>query len=433
ESNASGNGSLIVEGTATGSATVQRYFVGYTGADNGWHNIGSPVDNMAISGSDFDPGANDDLYQWDESSDTWENYKQGSFTNFVNGKGYLCAFENTGTKEFVGTLNTGDFTMTGLTKDSWGFNMLGNPYASALVWNNGDWTLTNVGAVAQIWEETNASYTAIAADGIIPSTNGFFVEVASAAGGSVTIPASARTHDVANNYKNTEITTYQETLDLRVSNDVNTFYDITRIGFRENATEAWDIQYDAHKLFGGSGTSQIWSVVNNENFVFNYLPYVYETYQVPIYFRAGVDAIHHINVEGIDSFFGNSEIYLEDLQTEEVINLNEQQMYSFMATTDDAENRFVLHFFGVTSVDEPNVADGEAKIYTVNQTVFIKFNTMTNSNSQVDVFNTIGQQVYTGQLTPQSLSSIQLNEKPGIYIVRLRTENGLTTQKVMIK
>ncbi|HEY9018856.1 lamin tail domain-containing protein, partial [Thiomicrospira sp.] len=47
ESNASGNGSLIVEGTATGSATVQRYFVGYTGADNGWHNIGSPVDNMA--------------------------------------------------------------------------------------------------------------------------------------------------------------------------------------------------------------------------------------------------------------------------------------------------------------------------------------------------------------------------------------------------
>lgn len=433
-SNNTQNASVIVHGTATGNATVQRYFVGHTeGADNGWHNIGSPVNNMTVAGSDFEPGAMDDLYWWEESTDTWKNYKANAF-DFTNGMGYLCAFEISGTKNFVGALNSGDFTMSGLTKGNWGFNLLGNPYASALIWNSADWTLTNVGANAQIWEEANANYAVIAPDGFIPSTNGFFVEVATAAGGSVIIPASARTHNATNNYKNTVASdNNQETLDLKVTNDANMYFDLCRIGFKADATEAWDMAYDAHKLFGGAATSQLWSVVNNENFVYNYLPYVYESYQVPVHFRAGVNATHHITVDGIDGFFENSEIYLEDLQTEEVINLTEQQMYSFTATTNDAEARFILHFFGVTSVDDPIAVAKDAHIYAVDQTVYIRFNELSTNNSQVEIFNTIGQQVYFEQLAPQSLSSIQLNEKPGIYIVRLKTENGLTTQKVIIK
>jgi hypothetical protein len=41
--------------------------------------------------------------------------------------------------------------------------------------------------------------------------------------------------------------------------------------------------------------------------------------------------------------------------------------------------------------------------------------------------------VYTGEVGQSTLSSIRLNEKPGIYVVRLQSENGTTTQKVMIK
>lgn len=433
QSDATGNGSIIVEGTATGDVTVERYMVGYDVADNGWHNIGSPVDDMLISGSDFDPtGTNDDLYQWNESTELWENYKQNHFTNFVNGKGYLSSIETTDTRNFVGTLNTADYTQSGLTKDVLGFNMLGNPYASALVWNNGDWTLTNVGAVAQIWEEINGSYTAIAADGIIPSTNGFFVEVATVAGGSVTIPASARIHNTTSNYKNVVANNYEETLDLKVTNDENMFYDITRVAFKDDATEAWDIQYDAHKLFGGSTTSQLWSVMGDENFVFNYLPYVYESYQLPIHFRAGVNATHHINVSGIESFFGNSGIYLEDLKTGDLINLSEQQMYTFTASTEDDEARFILHFSGITTVGEEMLND-DVQIYANGNSVYFRFERMPKEDTQVSVFNTIGQKVYAGEVGQSTLSSIRLNEKPGIYIVRLQSEEGTTTQKVMIK
>ncbi len=57
-SDANGNGSLIVNGTVTGSATVQRYIAAYSASTNGWHEISSPVNNMAIAGSDFVPGTN---------------------------------------------------------------------------------------------------------------------------------------------------------------------------------------------------------------------------------------------------------------------------------------------------------------------------------------------------------------------------------------
>ena len=76
DSDATGNGSLIVNGL-TDYATVQRYIPAYTGPDDGWHHIASPVDFMGVGGSDFNPGTNDDLYKWDEVNYTWDNYKNG--------------------------------------------------------------------------------------------------------------------------------------------------------------------------------------------------------------------------------------------------------------------------------------------------------------------------------------------------------------------
>ncbi len=425
------NASVIVHGSATGEANVERVIQGWNeGANNGWHNLSSPVNNMVIAASSFDPGPNDDLYQWDEASNTWENFKQGHFTMFVNGRGYLNAFEFSGTKNFVGTLNTDDVAISGLTKDDGGFHLLGNPFASALSWDNGNWNLSNIGAVAQIWDESNNSYAQLSAFGTIPPTNGFFVEVA-AAPGSLTIPKYARFHDIVDNYKQTEMAEMVETLDLRLTNDENGFYDVCRVGFKDDATEDWDMQYDAHKLFGGSGTSQLWSVLDDEHFVYNFIPYVFESYQLPVYFKAGVNATHTISVEGLESFYSNSEIYLEDLFANEIINLNNQQQYSFAATTNDDETRFILHFNGVTSTgDTPDTEMG--KIYAYRNTVYVQLNEVLTDAYQVQVINIVGQQVYANEFAQGGLNSFKLNEKPGIYFVRLHAENKTMVQKVMI-
>ena len=134
--------------------TVQRDYVAYTGDGDGWHTISSPVNAMTIAGSAFAPASgDDDLYAWDEVAYTWRNYNDVNFpgSTFVNGNGYLAAYKNTSIKEFTGTLNNADITFTNLSLTSGkgeGCHLLGNPFPSAIKWNDGNWALSNVGAVA---------------------------------------------------------------------------------------------------------------------------------------------------------------------------------------------------------------------------------------------------------------------------------------------
>ena len=437
ESDETGDGSILGNQflSVNGTTTVQRYFEGYGGGSNGWHNISSPVDNMSIAGSDFDfiHPSDDDLYQWDEPSNTWENYKQGHFANFVNGKGYLCALKLNGTKNFVGTLNGSDYYWINLSltpDEGNGWHLLGNPYASALEWNNGDWELTNVTLTAKIWNESAGNYTDIVANEIIPSTNGFFVEVTNGSN-RVKVDQHARVHDLTDNYKISTASKNPETLVLTISNNENAYYDICKVGFIKEATQAWDYKFDSHKLFGEASAPQLWTVNNGDIFSQNYLPHSTEEFFVPLHFRAGLNSTYHIRADGLKSFYESIDIYLEDMFNNKIINLRDQHLYSFAATTNDNEERFILHFFGITSLGESPEIDG-VQIYSSKKTVYISFEQIPQEVSHIEVFNILGQQVYNSKLAPTTLSSIHLNEKPGIYIVRLRNGSRIKTQKVSL-
>ncbi len=308
QSNSSGNGSLIASGTVTGTATVERYIEAYTSGSDGWHNISSPINDMVIDGSDFDPGANDDLYAWNEGTNQWLNHKVGAnnITNFSNGVGYLAAYESTATKNFTGAINISDVSFSNLSVgDGSGWHLLGNPFTSALQWKNGDWSLTDIGGVAKIWDEAAGNYTDISSNGYIPSTNGFFVQAANSTN-AITIPASARVHNTQNNYKKADSIANPETLTVLVVNDQNTYYDVSTIGFRDAATEEWDIDFDSRKLTGSEESPQIWTQVVGEEFSTNYLPHIFDSYVVPLNFQAGVNGMYEFHFDGIESFFPNS-------------------------------------------------------------------------------------------------------------------------------
>jgi len=88
---------------------------------------------------------------------------------------------------------------------------------------------------------------------------------------------------------------------------------------------------------------------------------------------------------------------------------------------------------GFVGVSPPVSVVNDAQIYAYNKTVYIRFNRLLQNVSRVEVFNTNGQQVFNHKLVPNTLSSFRLNEKHGIYIVRLHTESGTQLQKVIIK
>ncbi len=437
ESGVAGNGSLILFGTVTGSATVKRYIAAYTsGRDDGWHEIGSPVNNMAISGSDFAPGANDDLYAWGEATNTWLNDKVSGngITNFTNGNGYLVSYQSTATKAFTGTLINSDVSFSNLSYNTTrgnGWHLLGNPFSSAITWGDANWVLTGVSGVAKVWNETAANYSDISSGGIIPSTNGFFVQVTSATN-SLTIPAADRTHNTTNNNKSASVANRKETLIFKVTNDANGYYDINTLGFKAGATEGWDIAFDSHKLFSLVKTApQLWTVSKDQKFSTNCLPEIITAYDVPLDFRAGVNTVYHLSVTGENSF-ENTNLVLEDLQTGQKIDLSQQDSYDFSATTDDDKSRFVLHINGVTAVSLLNEADG-IQIFAYGKTICLHTPGQKSLKGKVSVFNTFGQEIYTGRLNGMKSQKISLDQKTGIYFVRVEENNSVVIRKVFIK
>ncbi len=437
QSNATGNGSLIVDGTVSGNATVQRYMAKFSavGAANGWHETGCPVSSYSVSGTDWDPihtGTNDDLYYWDEAQNLWMNYRTTTF-NFSAGNGYLAANDNNLTHVFTGVLNNTDVTISGLSYTSGqgnGWHLLGNPFPSAIKWNDGNWTLTNVGAVAEIWDETNASYTTVNPNDIIPSTNGFFVEVSSGTTGTVMIPASARIHDATNNNKNASATKPKETLTFKITDDANSYSDKSTLGFRPEATKNWDLAFDAHKILSFvKGSPQIWTTSDDQKFLVNYLPEITSSNDVPLHFRAGVNTVYHLTIKGADSF-ENTSLILEDLQTGQKIDLSHVTSYDFTAGKGDDTNRFVLHINGVTAVPNVNKNDG-IQVFAYGNTVYL--HSQQNLNGSVSIFNTFGQEIYTGSLNRRTSQKISMNQKAGIYFVRVEDGNRVITRKVFIK
>jgi hypothetical protein len=173
-------------------ATVQRYITGGWGSwDAGWHQLSSPVAAQPISDFTTSGAGNDyDFYGWYEATNYWMNFKDPSFTgwnggeNFVPGRGYFASYEqNQSNLAFAGELNVENIVFQNLsynTNQGKGWHLLGNPFASAIKWNDGNWNLDDIAGTAKIWSESGKSYTDINADGIIPAAQGFFVHAGSA-------------------------------------------------------------------------------------------------------------------------------------------------------------------------------------------------------------------------------------------------------------
>lgn len=429
-SDATGNGSLIVGGTPSGNVTVQLYIPAYISSSDGWHLLSTAFD-ADPSGTSFDPrGTNNDLFVWDEATNTWLNYKENVFT-FHRGYGGLIAQQFNTTNSISGTLFNSDFTVNNQSYtpgvgDGW--HLMGNPFTSAIKWNDGNWTLTNVGTHAEIYDESAGNYIVLNANDIIPSSNGFFIQVSNSSN-TLTIPVAACTHDATVNYKNSDLI---KGINLKVTGDANSFFDATQIQFLDNATEKWDVNLDAHKISGANTAPQLWTVSNNEDYALNSLPIPKENVSIPVGFKAGVNSTYHLAWTGMENMDSNLELLLEDKLEGNTINMRDVSSYDFNATTDDITSRFTFHINGTNSIHE--TSDEKALVYAMDRDVYIKTKKNLNLDGCVRINNLLGQLVYCTNLngTTQQIIRTQLNS--GVYIVRMEMKDGtITTQKVIIK
>jgi len=473
KSDANGDGSLIANNAV--EATVERFVTG-----DKWHLLFPtlstiPTSTYTVEGTN----TNNNFYSYNElTEDYWDAtviYETTGWTsevasaNIRTDKGYLFNRYNYGDKTFVqtgGNIEVADkvfdvsYTISsvvignGVTEsrdyfDGW--NLAGNPYTSAIDWDQVTLNGIENGIYYYDGNTSNYRYYMQGGDGsqppaynvgislnggsqYIPSGQGFMTKVINTGAThntTFTIPATARIHDNQAFYKKlTEVPDL-----LRVQIDKNGFTDELIIRtLPQNVTIGHDSKYDVYKMFAWDNSKpQIYSLTTDfkTNFAINSLPEITESIIIPlgVYIgTAGEYTIRHTenNFESID-------IYLHDIQLDKLTKLEGNASYTFSSEIGLFKNRFEL-LFEKSNSNIVNYTVNDIQIYPNpnNGSFWLTVDNKAKSYI-IEIHNVAGQTIYENKFINSGTKEIKLDKtSAGIYFIKIIFDNKYTVNKKII-
>ncbi len=457
QADTTGVGSLLDNGTisygTSGTAKVQTYLYNAAGSGSFYiHLVGPTVDEENYTGTgtgaflqafDVSPG-NTYAYGWDESIDTnggvrpWVNLTSYTYeVHTADGIALSTTDATTYTLNMTGALMTGPVSSPALTYTTPNGNhleLISNPYPSAVdfdalatanntVINNKNW----------LWDPSTGSYLARAGGAggqqYIQVGQAFLVQTFAA--GTFDFTNTERVH--SNEPFRSDL---PNMLTVKASGGDYNFSDEIIIRFDEGATNGYDEAIEARKLESMyDDATSIRSIASDATELsINVLPYESlsrDLVSVPVKFKCGYDDEYTLDFSGLETFDNGTEVWLEDLKEGgDWVSINENPEYTFTASPDDDQNRFIIHFFGVTGVDQ-NVALDPVQIYGYGQYVYV-VNIGDEPIENVFIYNMSGSQVVSTQVPDQKVNKIWVDNKLAYYIVRVVTDERVYTKKVLI-
>lgn len=442
-----GSGSLIHHNAGV-QARVQQHVAGW----NEWPAEEQPYKGRQLLSSMVagqaiqphfvaDPPSGDELlHQWDEGQHEWISSTSGNEppfawnpdfeTQFLTGKGYLGAWKNTTTHAFVGALQVEDVHIDGLSHTSGsgrpnaGWHLMGNPFASAINWFAGSWERENLGAYAQRWNTETASYEVILADtGPIDLAEGFMIYVKPGETGSLTIPASARIHKAAatsSQPRNQRIILFAEDLERNTSQQ-------TIIKVDPEAPLGFSPDHDVTFLRGYAPAFHTVSE-DQHDLALNAIPQITPETSILLGFEKNHPGQFRIVLqENIDEW---PAVFLQDLKTNTVHPLHEDSVYAFDADVGDNPQRFRLLFEDVETATDPG-EKSRLHMYVADNQLYIEnpdFETL-----GIKLFSLSGQIIRQIELAGIGYKTLPLELQPGIYLLRVQFDTGVSKKKIIVQ
>ncbi len=434
QSSATKTGSYIGSNpVVSGTSVMERYINAYTNEFNGWHMISSPVAAQPIDDF-YSLNSGNDLYKWDETSGMWINritsggaLNESFEANFDVGRGYLIANTDFGKKLFSGSFNDESVSLSGLsryeTNDSPGWNLIGNPFPSALAWNDGiNWSVpVGFAGIAKVWEESSSSYTDVGAGEPIPSGNGFMVQVLTGSPASLTIPQEARIHHSRDWFKS-----LQTRLVLTAGDTDHSTSQKTVVSIQQGSTENFDNEFDSRFLPGSAPA--FYSVSGNDLLSTNTMPGVPLGKFIQLGFIKNDAGNFSINLSEINLPV-ETRVFLIDEKEGKIQDLQQEPQYDFTAFGGDDPFRFKLYFTG--PVENPEEQFDDFIAYSVNNNLVILSGS--ERNCTVSLINSSGKQLLQGQTGGKNIISINVGNYPhGMYIVSVIKGNKTLNKKVIL-
>lgn len=499
-----GTGNLIVEdngslvqvsdaGVNTGSVTVNRI---HTVKKFDYVYLASPVFDFPLN-SVSPTTSTAHLWKWLPTVGGFFGNWVNTTENMITGKGYIVrgpsGFSNTvaadHTVQYRNVPNNGvvavDVERGGYTgpdypnpnplitdpvtryDDNW--NLVGNPYPSAIDAKAFMTYNSNIEGVVRIWAHGNLpsaavtnpfygsfTYNYTASDfilynltgpsiqngynGYIPSGQGFFVAMLDG-------PADSTQKVYFNNAMRSK--TFDNTQFFRMSNNsysineteksriwidlvsANEKVSRTMIGYVDGATAEKDRLYDA--LLKSSGDQDFYSLINGEAISIQGRPIPFdETDQVRLGLKVNTNATYKIAIASLDGLFedNNYPVYLEDKWTNTVHNLKESP-YSFTAIAGRIDDRFVLRFTNFLGNQQSEIVSNSVRVSSNTNEIVVKSNK--ENISEIVLYDAIGRIIYQNKNVNASTFSINnLNAKKQTLLAKIQTGDGLIITKKFV-
>ncbi len=373
----------IEEATNWGTATTYD-------AD-AWYFIASPVNGAAFPTGTFD---DQDIYQLDWANSTWLNLQNDTHSSllaagFQRGTGYLYASEAGNTLSVAGEIQplSGDNDAT-VTLATTGWNLIGNPLTCKVTVNKAFSELNN-----------GSSVTSKSAGSAINPYQG--IAVYGDAGTTVTFTKAATQNAAAPS----NTAALQMTLAKNVTSRGTASTKVV-----DNAVVNFNSESSLPKFTMLEGSAKLYFPMEDADYA---IVSSDGHGSMPVNFKAKEMGRYTISVEteGIDMSY----LHLIDRLTGEDINLLLDNEYSFIASNNDSEERFILSF-----TEKGYDAHGnEIFVYQSGNDLIV------NGEGELQIFDVMGRMVKN--TTINGVEAIAMPQ--GVYIFRL---NG-NVQKIVVR
>ena len=411
------DGGQLITASENVAATVKKEIEASSAKDGeGWYTIASAVETPSIEDNTnllTDDGEDPtyDLYRFNEEKNAdkpWENYRNASysssFTTLEKGRGYLYRNGDDHTLSFIGALNVGtvDYAVskTG-TGDMAGLNLVGNPYSHNI--NLKYTTLYNGSSALDAESQLTACYT-LSNEGKWDTKLGVADDIKPSQGFLIQVPATA-----------TKIGFSQSAQRDRYNNEY--------IQFAVENSNYSDVTY---ALFDkGLGLSKISH--RNSAIPMIYIPQGKEDYAVAVMgddtkafslnFRAMTTGKYTLSYKAKGEF---SYLHVIDKFTGEDVDMLLEGEYSFIASPNDSDARFIVKLAYL-----PDYGEGSDDIFAFQSgsEVFV------SGEGELQVFDVLGRFVMSERINGVKTVSVPAQ---GVYVFRLVGEN-VKTQKIVIR
>ncbi|MCX6266150.1 MAG: T9SS type A sorting domain-containing protein [Bacteroidetes bacterium] len=471
-SDVSGTGSLIANSSSF-SGTVERYI----SHNLKWHFLSSPVTEQPVwpefaplpTANSFGVAPwNWDFYYWNPNASTdnelyWVNlrknadgdYNDGTIDasgsnagfgaatpDFTVGRGYLAAYDadyaGSTIHNFTGTLNYGNKSIA-ITSGINPWNLIGNPYPSAIDWRASGWDRSNLaengggGYDYWIFNGTSGNYGVfnsndndntgtLGTSKDIAPMQAFFVQAATT--GSISMTSTVQLHSTQSWLK--ETAGAENRLKIKLTSQATSYYDEMIVAVNSafdngGSWKFWSIYPEAPEIYAMKG---------GLNYSIDRLPSVNESSVISLGIKAGVETTYTLDATGVDNFYFAKSIILEDLKTGATQELKTNPSFTFSANPTDNPERFHLHFGGPYGIGLQS-SQPDFTIFSFNHSVVIKNISGKNLDGNVTICNILGQKILQQRIIDQ-VTTLNLDAPAGCYIVTLAAGNRTYSKKLFI-